>query len=213
MSAVILKKADGSPPPIPFDDEQRAKKLIASNHFLSPEKEVGPFMLYLLGRDHDSIAVECGIPRDIVLATAVHYRWREKRIAIVEVGKESELIKEVEKNLINSLLLATWRLAMQEVGQVMSGKLPAAACRFVPHSMQGLEKLLAIAERVNKLIAADEVSRHKADEKPASATTVVHAQNVQINQGAPEGEKKLTPEERRITLLAEMARATEVKSE
>lgn len=201
MSATIIKKADGSTPPIPFDDEQRARKLIASNHFLSQEKEVGPFMLYLLGDDIEAVAQKCGYPKDIVLATAVQYRWRDKREALIQKGKESELIKEVEKNLVNSLLLVTWRVITAEVGAVMSGKLDPAQSKFVPTSMQALERLLGMVERVNKLMATD------VPQEPQKPTTVVHAQNVQINQ------TEISPEERRRLLLAEMARASEVKGE
>lgn len=202
MSAVVLRKQDGSPPPIPFDDEQRAKKLIASNHYLSPEKEIGPFMLYLLGDEHEVVAQKCAYPKDVILATAIHYKWREKRMALIEKGRESEMIKEVEKNLVNSLLLATWRAITAEVGAVMAGKPIPGGTKFVPQSMQALERLLNMAERVNKLIAADEVGK----QTPA-ATTVVHATNVQINQG------EMSPEDRRRMLLAQMAQAAEVKSE
>lgn len=203
MSAVILRKQDGSTPPIPFDDEQRAKKLIASNHFLSQEKEVGPFMLYLLGDDIESVAVKCGYPKDIVLATAVHYRWRDKREALIQKGKESEMVKEIEKNLVNSLLLASWRSISAEVGAVMSGKLDPGKSKFVPQSIAALERLLAMAERVNKLVVTD--AGATPEQKPG--TTVVNAQNVQIVNNPSES----SPEDRRRMLLAEMARASEEK--
>lgn len=175
--------------------DSRGKRMIASGiSFLSAEKEAGPFMLYLLGESIESVADKTQYPRDVIHATAEHYRWAEKRDALVQTGKEAELIKDMEKNLLNMMLLATYKLFTTEIGEVMAGKKLPQDCKFVPSSMQGLQKLLEMVEKANKL-----VSTEKPDAQPGQ--TVVNAHNVQIiNQTTPQ-----TPEERRLAFLKQVA--------
>lgn len=132
-------------------------------------------MLFLLGDDIENVALKTGYPKDVILITAAHYRWREKRDMLVEQGKEGELIKDVEKAMLNQLLMATYKAVTNEVGQILAGKMGADQSRFIPGSMQGLQRLLEMIEKANKLVAVGD------QEKPPPGSTIVHAENVQIN--------------------------------
>lgn len=178
-------------------DGERVRKLVTAGSisYLSPEKEVGPFMLFLLGDSLEAVAEKTQYPRDIILVTAAHYRWDEKKSVLVQTGKESELIKDIEKNLLNMMLLATYKAFSKEIGEVMAGKKNASDCRFIPSSMQGLGKLLEMVEKANKLVALDKPPETQQPQ------TVVHAQNVQIvnNNG------EMSQEEKRRLYLQKMA--------
>lgn len=182
-------------------DGDRVRRLITTGSisYLSPEKEVGPFMIYLLGDSIDQVAEKTGYPKDIILVTAAHYRWVEKKDALVQTGKESELVRDMEKNLLNMMLMATYKVFSQEIGEVMSGKRKPSDCRFLPSSMQGLGKLLEMVEKANKLVAVD-----KPVESQPQASTVVHAHNVQIVQNNGE----ISAEEKRRLFLQKMAQGS-----
>lgn len=172
MSAVVIRRASLSP-----DEELRARKLQSqgSASHLSTEQEAGPFMMFLFGDDVEGIAAKTHYPKDVVLLTALHYKWEEKRELLVEKGKESELVKNIEKSLLNNILLATYQAINKDVGEVIAGKKQAQDSKFIPQSMQALKSLLEMVEKANKLVAAGN------EPAPApAATTVVHAQNVQF---------------------------------
>ena len=45
---------------------------------LSPEKEPGPFLLWCCGDDLNTISAKMNLPVDVIVATAIQYRWMEK---------------------------------------------------------------------------------------------------------------------------------------
>jgi len=156
-------------------DERTRRLILSGTPHLSSDKETGPFMLFLLGDDLDAIANKTNLPRDIIAVTANHYRWQEKRDALA-LNQTNTIIRDVERNLLNNILMATFVSALKQVGDVAAGRIDAKDCPLIPNSMQGLQRLLEMVEKANGLIATNE-------QPPAGGTTVVHAENVQINQG------------------------------
>jgi len=184
-------------PELSVGETDRIRRLVAtgSSSYLSADKEVGPFMLFLLGDDIETVAVKTGIPKDILLLTCHQYRWLEKRAAIST--KEGEMVKGIERSLLNNILVATYKAVSEEVGAVMAGKLKPSAAQFIPQSMQALQRLMEMVEKANQLVAVG------GNPPAAGGGTVVHAQNVQINQAAPVPVDD--PEERRRRYLAARA--------
>jgi hypothetical protein len=153
-------------------------------------------MLFLMGDSVEGVAAKTSYPLDVLIYTAAHYKWREKRDSFLEAGKHIDLVRDLEKSMLNNLLVATWQLINQEVGEVMAGKKALDACTFVPKSMTGVQKLLEMVDKINGMVAP-------APEQPTQ--TVVHAQNVQINNHTPQ-----TPEEKRREFLKQLSEQAEV---
>ena len=141
---------------------------------LSSEKEPGYFLLYCLGDDLSMIAAKTNIPRDVIFATAINYRWTEKA-KILNRDNESLVPLDLQKELVNTILVATVVAMQRELGDVIAGRKEAKECRMIPQSPASLEKLMAMVTALN---APKEAA-------PQEAKTVIHAQNVQVNQGLP----------------------------
>lgn len=165
---------------------------------LSPDKEVGPFLLYLLGDDVETVALKTSYPKDTIQITCQQYNWQAKRDVLLTSETGNTLIKDVEKSLLDNILMATYVAAMKQVGEVMTGKLDAAKCSLIPTSMQGLQRLLEMVEKANGLVATNQKA-------PEAGTTVVHADNVQINQGVAPPAKNEPFEKKRTTILQMLA--------
>lgn len=145
--------------------------------YLSADKEIGPFLFYLLGDDIDMISFKTSLPKDTLQVTCLHYGWEARREALVKDAQAGSLIKEVEKSLLNNILMATYATVMRQAGDVIAGNATVGRHSLIPDSMQGLQRLLEMIEKANGLVATNQ--------NPPAPTTVVHAENVQINQGAP----------------------------
>lgn len=146
--------------------------------YLSPEKEEGPFLLYCMGDDLTTIALKSNFPSDIILLTAIRYDWKSKALLLNKVRGQTSL--EIQKDLANTMLMATWVSIQRELGQVISGKLSANDSKLIPKNAKALSELMDMVNKVNGV-----------GEKPvpAPAGTVIHATNVQVNQGLPPAEE------------------------
>lgn len=168
---------------------------------LSPDKEIGPFLFYLLGDDLDAVSFKTGYPKDTLMATSARYGWEERRVTVMKDQQSGALIKDLEQSLLNNILVATYAVAMRQAGDVIAGRVDASKCGLIPSSMQGLQRLLEMIESANGLVAGNQ-------EPPAQ--TVVHAENVQINQGLPAPVKAPFEEKRKsiLQMLADKAKAS-----
>lgn len=138
---------------------------------LPAEKEVGLFLLYAMGDSIDSIAEQTSLPKDVVALTAATYDWDTKCIEIKKY-RNGEKIDEIQKDLINTLLMATYVSMKRELALVIAGKKDPGEVLMIPKKIDGLKSLIDLVNSVND---PDKV-------KIASGGTIVHAQNVQINQ-------------------------------
>ena len=145
---------------------------------LSPERETGPFMLYCCGDDLDAIALKTNFPKEILYVTAVHYDWTKKSEGLRD-GTQAFNPLNIQKDLAHSLLVATSLAVKEQLKDVLSGRKSASQCPLIPKNMQSLEKLMTLITALN---TAPEASAGKGG-------TVVHAQNVQINQSGQSQEK------------------------
>ena len=195
IKALIVKNDLGLP-------ETKTAKLIQlvnnrSVAQLSPDKESGPFLLYCTGTDFETIATRCSYPLDVVLLTAMHYRWNEK---IDKLGLRSveNAPNAIQKDLANSLLVATYVAMQKQLGDVIAGRMKPEKCALIPKNAYALEKLMALVTDIN----------NPTSKTPGEGGIAVNAQNVQINQGVvPMNDEDRA--KKRKALLAELEKEKE----
>ena len=160
---------------------------------LSPDKEPGPFLLYGCGDNFDTIATKMNLPVDVIVATAIQYRWPDKSRLLNRT--ESGLVPgNLQKDLVNTILVATIVSMQRELGEVISGKKEAKDCALIPSSPQALQKLMEMVSSLNNPQPAD----------PMKPQTVIHATNLQINN-------QQAPPEAQVGLLEAPEKASELK--
>jgi hypothetical protein len=162
---------------------------------LTPEKEVGPFLLYIIGDSLEDVATKTGTPKDVIYLTYVKYGWAEKKNHLSSSGMD-KVIEQLNKNMVHHVLVATFKVLTEQIGKVMSGEMPHEKCSYIPRSLHGVRQLIEMAEQVNNIVK-------DADKKPGN--TIVQANNVQINQQveAPKEEVKRISREERLARMAQ----------
>ena len=150
----------------------------SSMSYLSPEKEAGPFLLYCCGDDFQTISTKTNYPVDIILLTAIYYRWPEKAKSLQkEITEQS--IGELQKDIAKSMLVATYITIQKQLGDVIAGRIDPEKSGLIPKNLQGLEKLMTMVS---------DILNPKAKESSGKApgqTTNIQAQNVQVVNAAP----------------------------
>lgn len=162
---------------------------------LNSEKEGGAFLLYLMGDSLEEIATKTGTPKDVVLLTFLKYQWLSKKDVVLAAGME-KVIESINKDLANSLLIATHKIVKDQIAQVLSGKIAPEKCTYIPRSLHGLQQLIEMTSKANNLIQ---------DGEKKQGNTIVQANNVQINQSleTPKEEVRRVSREDRLAKLAE----------
>lgn len=117
---------------------------------MSSEREQGPFMLYLLGNDYQSISEQCGWPLNVILLTALKNQWFEKK-RILDLGDQKEAARHVIKQAVNAMLATTTAVIMKQMQQIMKGELDPADCKYIPKDVYGMEKFLSVAQQLHRL--------------------------------------------------------------
>lgn len=158
-------------------------------HPLSPDKEPGIALLFLCGDDLDQIASKTNYPKDIIIATAIKYGWLEKAQQL-KTGRDESVLVEIKADLHRMLVLATYASLKKKLGDVIAGRVDATAVPLIPTTMVGLEKLMAMGQPA------------AIPPAPAPGSTVVHANQVQINQTAVEQPKVIRDPDRAKKLRA-----------
>lgn len=184
LKALIVRNELGLP-------QEAVARLLTQNgrkalYALSPDKEPGPFLLFCCGDDFDTIATKMNLPRDVIVATAIQYRWPDKARTLNRT--DAGIVPgDLQKELVNTILVATIVAMQRDLGEVIAGRKEAKDCPLIPSSPQALQKLMEMVTALNNPAAAPD---------PLKPQTVVHATNVQINQALPETPKALpeTPE-------------------
>ena len=177
---------------LPVNELTRIERLVASNQTsaLVQEKEVGPFLLFVLGDSVEEVANKTGTPKDVMYLTYLKYNWEEKRAELNKQGQVA-VISALQKQAINYLLVATNLSITRQVAQVMSGALPAEKCSLIPRSLHGLKLLLELAKEVNQI----------NQPQNTNTTNVIHANNVQVNQQIPVAKESLLNLEDRLDAI------------
>lgn len=160
--------------------------------FLSPDKEGGPFHLFQIGNSLEVIAEKTSYPLDVIYATAVHYQWEEKlkdvTSLIVSEVPSNEFVKQMQADFIKTLLVATYKREMKELGDIIAGRKDAKNNRLLPNNLHGLEKL------INMVTA--ETTPPKETQQPVNGGTIIQGQNVQVIQNTQSPNNKISKEER-----------------
>lgn len=177
---------------LPPNELARIERLATSNQTapLTQEKEVGPFLLFVLGDSVEDVANKTGTPKDVMYLTYLKYNWEGKRAELNKQGQVA-VISALQKQAINYLLVATNVSITRQVALVMSGALPAEKCSLIPRSLHGLKLLLELAKEVNNMPC----------DKAGSTTNVIHAQNVQVNQQIPAAKEPVIDLEDKLDAL------------
>lgn len=162
-------------------DQKRISKLFMEKAvtYLSPEREMGVFLLYSIGDDLETIAVKTNLPRDIILATAIHYRWPEK---VKYLQKDALNPVFLQKELANTLLVATYQAMIRDLGQVIAGTKESKEVGLIPKNMAALQNLMDMVSKLNT------IPSEPVPQAPGQSTTVIHASGpVQVNNQLPQG--------------------------
>jgi len=175
-SAIEVSLAELAPPEI----VKRINGLLIRGQTapLSADKAQDLFILYVVCGSLEGVAKQAGIPLDVMFLTAAQYNWKQKRADVLVAG-EAALMGQVQKNLVNQLLIATQSTILKQVGDVMSGKIAPEKCPLLPRSLHGLKLLLELVKEVNQV----------NQPQTTNTTNVIHAQNVQVNQQLPAAKK------------------------
>jgi hypothetical protein len=184
---------------LPKEQVDKLSRLLANRTvtYLSPDKEAGAFLLYSIGRTLPEIATQLSIPPEVIILTALQYKWQEKAILLQSQEGGLKTLQDLQKDLASSILVATLLTAQKELGDLIAGRIKPSECAWLPRNMQSLEKLMNMINNLNPVAPA----------VPAPAPTVVHAQNVQINQNAATHQPSDTMDRaKKIEYLEAMAR-------
>jgi hypothetical protein len=141
---------------------------------LSPDKESGAFMLYCIGNNFEEISIKLNLPLDVIITTAIQYSWFNKT-KILKKSPDTASV-DMQKDLVNSILVATVISMQRTIGEVISGKADPKDCPLIPNSVASLEKLMNLMAMLNAPQSTD---------KGTNQTTVITTQNLQINNQAP----------------------------
>jgi hypothetical protein len=167
---VILRKNTAN---LPEDQIKRIESALDKRQIspVSSDKETGLFLLYVMGDSLDTIAEQTNLPKDVVALTAAAYDWDAKCLEIKKY-RNSDKLGEMQKDLINTLLTATYVSLKRDLALVIAGKKDPSEVLMIPKKIDGLKSLIDLFNFVND---------PEKSNVPANAT-IVHAQNVQINQ-------------------------------
>ena len=141
---------------------------------LTVERESGPFMLYCCGDTFEDIAIKTNFPIDVLYVTAIHHNWEERSKSLKIKGKAFDPAN-LQKDLSHSILVATYMAAQEQLQDVLAGRKKASQCPLIPKNIHALERLMGMITALNS-----------AEGSVPPGGTVVHAQNVQINQNSKE---------------------------
>ena len=158
MTADWLEKQLQTPPSdMSTEICESIKKSISESkaQMLGPEKEVGPFYLYLMGDSYESVAEKTGWSLEIIAVTALKFRWYEKKNACSLVS-EKEGAKYVLKSAMSAMLAATAHVLTQQSKDVMSGKLDASECRYIPKNVKELQSFMNVVSQIYELNSKNE---------------------------------------------------------
>jgi hypothetical protein len=144
---------------------------------LSPDKEIGPFLLFCTGDDLQTISVKTNYPIDIVIVTAIYYRWYEKA-AKLGLTDSDATIETIKQDITKTLLVATSVSVKKMLGDVIAGRTEGKDCALIPKNVSALMTMLSALEGKK--------------EEPAGkgSVTNIKAENVQILNPGPEKEEK-----------------------
>jgi hypothetical protein len=156
---------------------------------LSADKEPSLFILYCAGNTLEQVALKTSVPLDLVYLTSITYDWEKKR-KLVGMSNAEDAALLLNRDFVNTLLAATYASMSRKLGEVLAGKAGPESVPLIPRKMSDVEKLVNIVLEVNKQVAEKEA---------AAAKTVIHATNVQINQGIKE-----ETDEEKMSLLKEL---------
>jgi len=144
---------------------------------LSEDDSTPHLLLFLTGESLDAIAERTSTPKDVVYLTAIKHNWSIKKEKVDKMGGSDTVLHALRKQLLNNILIATTKASLKDVGDVMSGRLPASKMPLIPRSLHALNSLFQMIDDASKPL-----------ETPPAQNNVIHAENVQINQqiAAPE---------------------------
>jgi len=182
---------------LPEEKKEQVRRVVSKGgiSYLSTDKEVAPFMLFLMGHSYESISKSTNYPYEVIVLTSGHYDWDEK--LKMAKNEEGDIGLGMQKQITNMMLVATFVAAQKELAKLMSGEIEPEKSTLAVKGVGGLEKLMDLYKKLNGMVDSN-----------GNAAPIV-AQNVQINHyAAPEDPKKAEAKEKsRVEMLRELAKA------
>ena len=124
---------------------------------LGDEKQTGLFYLYLMGDNYSIISEKTGWAVEIVAVTALKYRWYEKKTAC-DLVNERDGAKYILKCTMSSMLAACAHEIQKQSKDLMSGKIEASECKFLPKNIKELQSFMMIVSQIFELNVKNENS-------------------------------------------------------
>lgn len=176
VKALVAKNSIGLPP----EKIAAISNLVArgSLGYLSPDKEAGPFMLFLSGSSLEDVAKATSFPVDVIYLTAMRYNWPEKAEAMRK-DKIENGVDVIQGEIVKLITTATYVTLQKQLADIIAGRADYRDCPLLPKNIHGLEKLMNMIESM------------KPKSQDVQAPVSVSGQNIQINFPEPGSKSKL----------------------
>lgn len=157
--------------------------------WLSPEKDAAPFNLFLQGYDHEEISAILNLPLEMVVMTALRYRWdkRKRQLGIKDGHDAAEQMLNI---LIDSQLSVSVMAIQEELREIAAGKIKPSQSKYAAKDVKSVQLLMQSAAALHKI---------QLGFVPIGGSQ--SQVNVQVNNAAPQAPQQ-TPLPAAITPLA-----------
>lgn len=140
-----------------------------------------------MGGDLETVAKTSGYGFDIIVMTALHYQWKAKKEQLNKIFANGsvDLALDLQRQMANMMLITSYMAMQNEMAKVLSGQVEASKSSIAVKTLSGINNLVDLIMKLNGQIDANGNAKI-----PTPAATVIHANNVQINNGKEEIETK-----------------------
>jgi hypothetical protein len=167
---------------------------------LSLDSEAAPFLLYCCGDTLEVIAAKTNLPKDVIVATAIYYRWPEKA-KLLSRDNVVSAPGDITNDLVKTILVATAISMQRDLGDVIAGRKDPKDCPLIPKSISSLQTLIEMVQAAGGA---------PAPAAPTPGVTNITATNVQINTNEPaKPENEQDKAVSRLAKLKELADSNE----
>jgi hypothetical protein len=144
-----LARFTGKPQDMTEEQYASAKEIAVRVGAVMPQQMAdSAFYFYYMGANWDEIANKLNIPIGMVLYTAVHYGWFEKKKLVnsVRAGEKVTRADAAAIDLVTDIVVATAALYKQQIAEVIKDPSQAKNCPLIPKSHKEFALLLQMLQ-------------------------------------------------------------------